>query len=263
MFLVKWFDFSPAYKDPEKYIALVASLSHGKSLEDVDPQKLTQKLIDLGHESVFEFIRYPEPYNNARVSGILPPAMFPPKTEDELRATYGTVRLTVPIYVARQIMRHRSFSYLELSRRYTKPPRVDVGFSFPLSPKIEELKNVYGEFYNRAKQTYISLLTDYREPAQFARAVLPLGTLTMFWMQGDYKAWGNFLVYRLHPAAQVETRKVAQEIWNSFLVNQPILARRIANYVLRSWVNEAPEIFQEGRRKHLKEVKDYFKAVSI
>jgi len=255
---VEWFDFSPAFRSPEKYIALVASLSHGRNPEEVSPEKLTQKLIDLGHESVFEFIRYPAPYCNARKSGLLPPDMFSDIDEHILRQKYGTVRLTVSVYAARQIMRHRTFAYLELSRRYTKPPRVDVAFTLPDSPNIQQTADLYWRAYNYAKQTYSTLLTEYKEPAQFARAVLPFGMLTTFWMQGSFKAWGNFLVYRLHPAAQPETRKVAEEIWNSFKMFQLPLAKKIANYLLESWVKEAPEMFRKGRQAHLDKVKHYF-----
>ena len=256
---VEWFDFSPAFYQPEKYIALVASLSHGRTPEEVDAVKLTQKLISLGHESVFEFIRYPHPYNNARKSGLLPRDKFPIEdTEYLLRETYGTVKLTVPIYVARQIMRHRSFAYLELSRRYVKPPRVDVNFIVPASPKIALTEKLYWKAYNYSKQIYSTLLNKFKEAAQHARAVLPLGMITAFWMQGDYKAWGNFFVYRLHPAAQIETRNVAQEIFYSFKRHQFVFWDRMRNYVLNKWVDEAPEMFREGRKRHLEKVREYF-----
>jgi len=263
MLHAEWFDFSEAWKAPERHVALVATLSHGKVASEIpeeEAERVTRKLITLGHESVFEFVRYPSPYDNARKAGLLAPERFDDSVTEKLFETVGTVRLTVPIYVARQIMRHRSFSYLELSRRYTKPPKVDVAFALPMGRS--ECSDTYWEAYRQVKDTYVRLLAECKEPAEFARAVLPLGTETIFWMQGDYKAWGNFFVYRLHPAAQKETRQISKKIWGLFTTNQLPLAKRTARYVLEEWVEEAPEIFRHGRERHLKEVREIFEVIA-
>ena len=212
-------DFSGANQNEESRIeavATVASICYGR------PAKDAKKLIDrLWTEScglpssAFEFVR------DARVPGIENSLRNNPQlatyeddpeaSEEELakrhRMSIATFRIKVPIFVARQVMRHRTFSYQELSRRYTDDKHVPLVFWTP-----EEEETAAGLFrlaYSMEEKIY-RLLRELDVRAEAARAVLGTGLYTELWMMGDRAAWGNYFALRLDPHTQKEHRELAQ-----------------------------------------------------
>lgn len=81
-----------------------------------------------------------------------------------------------------------------------------------------------------------------------ARGCLPVETYTQFWMQGDYKAWLNFFIHRLHPEAQEETRLVAQSMWELLKEHQPEIIETMTNYI-EEWINDCNPIFRPARER--------------
>lgn len=137
-----------------------------------------------------------------------------------------TVVITCPIAIARQIMRYRTFSYNELSRRYTSR---DVSFSLPTEWRTQDEQNKQGSkpgellvsqeeitaavvgFYVTSRELYEWLLSVgvCREQARFP---LPVATETVFWMTGNLRNWAHFLNERLDHSAQKEIQEVAQKV---------------------------------------------------
>lgn len=133
----------------------------------------------------------------------------------------ATLRLKVPIFIARQIQRHRTFSYNEVSRRY-----VDDAPEF-FYPDVMRAKaaNVKQGSANEAADTtvdlswyvgvavgaYEKMLEDGVAP-ELARMILPQNMYTSFYMSGNLRAWGHFLSLRLDGHAQKEVRDIAQQI---------------------------------------------------
>jgi len=122
------------------WVSKVASLSYGNE-EAKNPDKLFQSIVDRGHLSCLEFV----PRNVVGADGELlalpasslrafPESMesgtWNPETAAACSRGYPASAFLVeaPIFVARQWMRHRSFAYLEMSRRYTKGSRVPLEF---------------------------------------------------------------------------------------------------------------------------------------
>lgn len=142
----------------------------------------------------------------------------------------ATLRLKVPIFIARQIQRHRTFSYNEVSRRY-----VDTApeFFFPdvwraraanvKQGSSEEEVTVrhprdgatVGEIANdavrKAKEVYDYLLQAEVAP-ELARMILPQNMYTEFYMSGNLRSWSHFLHLRLDGHAQKEVRVVAEQV---------------------------------------------------
>lgn len=130
--------------------------------------------------------------------------------------------------VSAEFMRHRTFSYNELSTRYTEvdpegympPPdhmRVQKGkpgaYTFePMDPnKIEEFtKDI--SFFNATVATFYENLIERGYPKELAAYILTLGNTTKFWVTGNLRNWFNFLTLRTAPNALQEIRDVAQEI---------------------------------------------------
>jgi len=153
-------------------LAGIANLSYGgtKKYTQKTAKQLVEKIIKLGHTSVLEF------------GG-------------------ATFYVKTPIFVARQWMRHRHFSYLERSGRYTK--FTEESIPQDIDPTMrEELKNQL--------EIYAQLLENHKK--EDARAVLGTGFLTEFYVSGNLRAWANFLKLRLTEHAQKEIRVEAEAI---------------------------------------------------
>lgn len=150
---------------------------------------------------------------------------------------YATFLVECPLFVRSQIMRHKSFSFNEVSRRYTSE---DISFWIPdkfrkqsksnkqasTDEEVTDYVNVnavesfatgehpkhsYIKHHMFCEQHYISLLASGVSREQ-ARAVLPQSLLTRFYMSGNLRSWWSFLSSRLKEDTQYETRVVAEKI---------------------------------------------------
>ena len=116
-----------------------------------------------------------------------------------------TVRITCPIYIARQIFRHRSCSFNEKSRRYTKSDRV---YYIPRHLSQDDA-DIMEHVYDEADAAYEALLAkDYAK--EDARAVLPQALMTEFYMTANLRNWMHFLELRMSEHAQREAQVIAK-----------------------------------------------------
>ena len=126
-----------------------------------------------------------------------------------------------------ELIRHRHFSYSQLSQRYV--PEKDSQVVVP--PGMEddpELQQILTEAADASRATYTELLarleakfaaTSPRKVAvlrrkqarQAARAVLPNATETRIVVTGNYRAWRHFIAMRASEHADVEIRRLAIE----------------------------------------------------
>jgi len=137
-----------------------------------------------------------------------------------------TLRLKVPLFVARQIMRHRTFSYNEISRRYTE---VDISlFEFSdlryqshqnlqcSDGQLDEYASSQArELINELSQSCLMVYRTLLEVGiarEQARAILPQSLYTEFYMSGNLLNWLKFVQLRDTEHAQPETRRVAQAV---------------------------------------------------
>lgn len=135
-------------------------------------------------------------------------------------------RVHVPIAIARQWMRHRMFSYNEISRRYTnkgisfylpeelyeQDPKNKQASASPMHPMMQgKAKMLIADTYEHVFNVYTRLLQlgVSREQARF---VLPMGMMTTFIAAGNLRSWLHFVHLRDSPHAQVEIQLVAHEI---------------------------------------------------
>ena len=137
----------------------------------------------------------------------------------------ATFVINCPIYVSRQIMRHRTFSYNEVSRRYTSealdfhlPDELRTQAKSNLQCSTSEVVERSGEFIElieRHQDLSLEMYNDLIDSGvarEQARAVLPQSLNTTFWMTGNLLNWSKFLRLRLDSHAQPETREVAEAI---------------------------------------------------
>lgn len=126
--------------------------------------------------------------------------------------------------IARQILRHRSFSFQEFSQRYadasqlgfeTREARLQDEKNRQSSLETDdlELKKIWEgmqtESLRYAKRAYNWALTNGIAKEQ-ARAVLPEGmTMSRIYMNGTLRSWIHFCELRCDPSTQKEHREVA------------------------------------------------------
>nr|WP_042185698.1 FAD-dependent thymidylate synthase [Kibdelosporangium sp. MJ126-NF4]CEL16831.1 Thymidylate synthase thyX [Kibdelosporangium sp. MJ126-NF4]CTQ91941.1 Thymidylate synthase thyX (EC 2.1.1.-) [Kibdelosporangium sp. MJ126-NF4] len=123
-----------------------------------------------------------------------------------------------------ELIRHRHFSYSQLSQRYV--PERDAAVVEP--DVIAEDPELHAKFVaaaDAAVEAYTELLAGLEkkfadEPSatlrrkqarQAARAVLPNATETRIVVTGNYRAWRHFVAMRASEAADVEIRALAVE----------------------------------------------------
>lgn len=128
--------------------------------------------------------------------------------------------------IARQILRHRSFSFQEFSQRYAQP--ADLGYPFELrearlqDPKNrqnsiatddEKLKQVWREKQKNviaAAERAYSWAIENGIAKEQARAVLPEGlTLSRMYMNGTLRSWIHYIELRGANGTQQEHMDIA------------------------------------------------------
>jgi thymidylate synthase (FAD) len=138
-----------------------------------------------------------------------------------------TVMVTCPIFVAREWMRHRTWSYSEMSDRYVDlsgeaylPPISD--FRTQVGKRIEYRTEPMAapdavDAQARMANSYDCSAHDYREllragvAREVARNVLPLGTMTRFYATVSLRNALSFCALRNHEAALLEIRRDAAD----------------------------------------------------
>lgn len=124
-----------------------------------------------------------------------------------------------------ELVRHRHFSYSQLSQRYVDesevefiPPPVIVGdaaLETAFERYMAAAQDAYVEFAELIARKHPELKR--KEVRQAARAVLPNATETKIVVTGNYRAWMHFIEMRATEAADVEIRALAiaclRQLW--------------------------------------------------
>lgn len=229
-------------KSPEHakfWVSKIASLSYGNEVAK-NPEALFKSIVERGHLSCLEFVPVLQEDDRGYVCDALPAQSLrqcpdiiqDPKYNAEFWGTgsrlldeleeiqrdppYQATAFLVecPLYTRSQWMRHRSFSYLEMSRRYTKGSKVGweyYGEEVDGSPDVSEIPVTT---FHAACETEYQRRLDAGWPNEIARGCMPAETLTRFWVAGFNRDWDAFIKLRDDPHAQPEIRVFAQWIRN-------------------------------------------------
>jgi thymidylate synthase (FAD) len=129
--------------------------------------------------------------------------------------------------IARQILRHRSFSFQEFSQRYADPTK-DLDFVIR-EARLQDTKNRQNSVttddqelmaeWNRRQHQVINLVKENYAWAiengiakEQARAILPEGnTVSRLYMNGTLRSWVHFIELRSGNGTQKEHMEVARE----------------------------------------------------
>ncbi len=123
-----------------------------------------------------------------------------------------------------ELIRHRHFSYSQLSQRYV-PERTAAMVEPDVIAADPELHKKFVEATEASARAYNELLAGLEErfadvdnatlrrkqARQAARSVLPNATETRIVVTGNYRAWRHFIAMRATEHADVEIRQIAVE----------------------------------------------------
>ncbi len=138
-----------------------------------------------------------------------------------------------------ELIRHRHFSYSQLSQRYV--PEHDSEVVLPPGmeddPELAEIftaaadasRAAYAELLGRLEAKYAdqpNAVLRRKQARQAARAVLPNATETRIVVTGNYRAWRHFIAMRASEQADIEIRRLAIEC-------------------LRQLIDVAPQVFSD------------------
>jgi thymidylate synthase (FAD) len=124
-----------------------------------------------------------------------------------------------------ELIRHRHFSYSQLSQRYVPegdsqvvvPPGIqdDPELQQILSAAADASRATYSELLGKLEAKFASgqpnAVLRRKQARQAARAVLPNATETRIVVTGNYRAWRHFIAMRASEHADVEIRRLAIE----------------------------------------------------
>ena len=146
-----------------------------------------------------------------------------------------TMEINTTRDIARQILRHRSFSFQEFSQRYADPTK-DLGF-VGREARLQDLKNrqnsieiddigvskqwleVQDKLLIEAKRSYDWAISNGIAKEQ-ARAVLPEGLMmSRIYMAGTLRSWIHYCELRCENGTQKEHREVANSAKSELINN--------------------------------------------
>ena len=139
---------------------------------------------------------------------------------------YATLEIETSRAIARQLLRHRSFTFSEFSLRYEQVR----GEPIKVQARRQDTKNRQNSVADMPKETqdwfnmaqmraYDAAMNTYREALrkgiakECARAVLPEGMVqSRLYMTGSVRSWLHYLQTRLGNGTQLEHRLVAEAV---------------------------------------------------
>lgn len=194
---------------PDEFIAYVAKVSNpGNQLNKLTAKKLVKYLIDNHHWSPLELVHL-------------------------------TMEIETTRDIARQILRHKSFSFQEFSQRYADPTK-SLGFitrenrqqdtknrqnsiESSDSKLDKEWKNKQLEILNLIENTYNWAINNGIAKEQ-SRAILPEGlTMSRMYMSGSLRSWWHYCQLRCGNGTQKEHKLIAEQCKQILLENFPSL----------------------------------------
>ena len=149
-----------------------------------------------------------------------------------------TVMVEVPIFVAREWHRHRTFAYNEISARYSEVepvfyvpgdfrPLVQTGKAMDYRRELGDdlqaraASDLHGSVARRAWVAYQSMLKA-GIAREVARNVLPVSMYTRFYATANLRNWLHFIALRTDKTALWEIRDAANQVEAIIAVLWPV-----------------------------------------
>lgn len=179
--------------------------------------------------------------------------------------------IKLPIFVQRQLVRHRIASINEYSGRYSLmsddqyvPEIEDIcvqskinnqgrGESLPESTAYQ-VKNIISDSSDHCKQMYHALIEQYSVSKELGRILLPVNGYTEIYWKINLRSLFNFLKLRMDSHAQLEIRQYANVIYDIAKKWVPLSMEAFDDYILNSYKLSSKEIELLKRKLNGEEV---------
>ena len=146
---------------------------------------------------------------------------------------FASFHVKAPVFVARQLVKHKFLRWNEISRRYVKDepefyqPKLRAaakdkkqGSGDPLILSIQQDEVIQQAHIQAVKQYRYLLQTGVCE--EQARGILPLSHMTEWYWSGSLDAFADMCNLRCKSDTQAETRQVAQQIDHKMIELFPV-----------------------------------------
>jgi thymidylate synthase (FAD) len=196
----------------------------------VSSSEPSKELVEQGIVNAQELVAYcarvsnPTNQTNTETSEKLIRYLIKHRHWSPLEMVSACLEITTTRDIARQILRHRSFSFQEFSQRYAV---ADLGFEYK-EARLQDTQNRQNsivtddiELSTEWERRQSNLANDAADVYKWAlesgiakeqaRAVLPEGiTTSRLYMQGTLRSWLHYIELRSGPETQKEHREIAQ-----------------------------------------------------
>ena len=218
----------------------------------------TQEFADQGVADAQELIAYcarvsnPANQLNTETSEKLIKYLVRHQHWSPLEMVSACMEITTTRDIARQILRHRSFSFQEFSQRYADPTQeLDEAFvlrearfqdtrnrqnSVELDLSDEQQRLIAYEWERAQKRVLFSVKQEYSWAIkngiakEQARAVLPEGlTISRMYMNGTLRSWIHYIELRAANGTQKEHMEIARACAEAITAIFPMAADLVAN----------------------------------
>ena len=191
----------------EELIAYCARVSNPANQDNPDSERLLKYLVKNKHWSPFEMVHIVMEINTTRD-------------------------------IARQILRHRSFSFQEFSQRYAE---IDSSVWTARKARLQDQKNrqnsidvedddLQSKWTSSQREVWLTAIDEYNWAIkngiakEVARSVLPEGlTMSRMYMSGSLRSWIHYCELRMGNGTQKEHRLIAEQCWNTITEKFPSL----------------------------------------
>lgn len=157
---------------------------------------------------------------------------------------YLTIEIETMTAIATQILRHRSFTFQQLSQRYADVSKAKKNlFIYPKYRRQDTknrqnsiddlelnlqivLKGMTDAVLNDAQNVYDFMIKNgiAKETARF---ILPQCTATTLYMTGNIRSWIHYIQLRTDPDTQLEHREVALACQDIFISEMPVISKAL------------------------------------
>jgi thymidylate synthase (FAD) len=197
----------------ESFIAYCARVSNPANQDNPDSERLLKYLVKNKHWSPFEMVHVVMEINTTRD-------------------------------IARQILRHRSFSFQEFSQRYAE---IDSSVWTAREARLQDQKNrqnsidvedddLQSKWTSSQREVWLTAIDEYNWAIkngiakEVARSVLPEGlTMSRMYMSGSLRSWIHYCELRMGNGTQKEHRLIATECWQQIVKKFPSLKNVLEN----------------------------------
>jgi len=151
---------------------------------------------------------------------------------------FASFHIKAPVFVARQLVKHKFLRWNEISRRYvdSEPefyvPNTYRGRSLDKKQGSAGKVTVSDNGFNEIAMTEYEYLLDLGVCPEQARMVLPQSMMTEWYWSGSLDAFADMCKLRCAPDTQAETAEVAWEIDRVMIALFPVSWKALA-YALR------------------------------